>query len=158
MKFVDIDSTNAAFVDSIYPGDVAQYWVHYNWYWRENSQKKSDIACKLIYVEEHPTPIGIIAYGQYYQDEELTQAVPGWYEIIHMVIDQPHQRHGYGKQATLLAIELLRRNPDCRAIVIAHNPQNIPARRLYESLGFVEFGRNYDDDPLLKLAGIEDRE
>ncbi|GAB4211920.1 MAG: hypothetical protein OHK0022_47040 [Roseiflexaceae bacterium] len=68
-----------------------------------------------------------------------------------MVIDKPHQRRGYGRQATLMAIELLRQQPDCTAIVIAHNPDNQGARHLYESLGFVEFDRNYDGDPLMRL-------
>jgi diamine N-acetyltransferase len=151
MRFEPISADNQHVVDTVFAGEQAQYWVHYNAYWRENAEKKSDIFARLIYVDDFPDPVGFIAYGQHYQDEDLTQPVPGWYEVIHLVIDVNHQRRGYGRAATLMTIELLKANPDCQCIVIAYNPDNLPARSLYESMGFVEFGRNYDDDPLLKL-------
>jgi diamine N-acetyltransferase len=79
--------------------------------------------------------------------------VPGWHEIIHVVIDAPFQQRGYGRQATQLAVQELSARPDCQAIVIAYNPANTVAQRLYESLGFTEvIGQNYDGDPLLKLS------
>lgn len=151
MRFEAITADNEHYVDRIYPGDEEQYWVHYNRYWLENSRTHANIDAKLIYVGESEEPVGFIAYGQHYQDEELAAPLLGVYEIIHLVIDKPWQRRGYGRQATLLAIELLRQEPACRAIVIAHNPANHGARALYTSLGFVEIGRNYDGDPLLEL-------
>jgi RimJ/RimL family protein N-acetyltransferase len=147
-----LTSENEHLVDAIYPGDQEQYWVHYNWYWKDVSYRKADIAAKLIYVAEVELPVGFIAYGQYYQDEALTEPVPGWYEVIHLVIDKPFQRRGYGRQATAIALDLLKRQPDCERIVIAHNPENLAARALYEQFGFVEFGHNYDGDPLLGLV------
>ncbi|HEY0605448.1 MAG TPA: GNAT family N-acetyltransferase [Herpetosiphonaceae bacterium] len=151
MRFEAITPENEPAVDAIYPGDQEQYWVHYNWYWKDVSRRKADIAARLIYVAEVESPVGFIAYGQYYQDEALTKPVPGWYEVIHLVIDKPFQRRGYGRQATAIALDLLRSRPDCERIVIAHNPENLAARMLYEQFGFVEFGRNYDGDPLLVL-------
>lgn len=149
MRFVAITPQNEHFVDAIYAGDEAQYWVHYNAYWKENSREHDDIEARLIYVEDEP--VGFIAYGQHYADEALTQPVAGFYEVIHTVIDVKHQRRGYGRQATLMAIELLKAKPDCEWIVIAHNPANQIARKLYESLGFEVFGVNYDGDPLLRM-------
>lgn len=150
MQFVDITDDNARHVECIFAGDQAQYWVHYNAYWLEQSRAHDDIESRLIVVGEHAEPVGFIAYGQHYQDEDLTQPIPNTYEIIHLVIDDAHQRKGYGKQATQLAITLLQANPDCHRIVIAHNPDNVPAKRLYEALGFVVVGENYDGDPLLE--------
>ena len=151
MRFAKITPENEHFVDAIYAGDEAQYWVHYNDYWKENSRKKDDIEARLIYVDGENEPVGFIAYGQHYDNENLTEAVKGSYEVIHTVIDVKHQRRGYGKRATLMAIEALKAVPDCEWIVIAHNPANQVARRLYETLGFEAFGQNYDGDPLLRI-------
>ena len=151
MRFVPVTAENEHFVDAIDPGDKARCWVHYNAYWKENSQKKDDIEARLIYVDDEDAPIGFIAFGQYYADEALTQPVSGLYKVIHTVVDYRHQRRGYGRQATLMAVEALRAKPDCEWIVIAHNPANDGARKLYESLGFETFAFNYDGDPLLRL-------
>ena len=150
MRFESITADNEHYVDRIYAGDEEQYWVHYNRYWLGNSRTHADIDAQLIYVDGVAQPVGFIAYGQHYRDEELTERVVNTYEIIHLVIDKPWQRRGYGRQATLLAIELLRSNPDCRTVVIAHHPDNRGAQHLYTALGFMEVGRNYDADPLLQ--------
>jgi len=151
MHFEPITTANEQYVDRIYAGDEEQYWVHYNAYWLGNSRTHPDINAKLIYVDGVEQPVGFIAYGQHYADEDLTQPVAGTYEIIHLVIGKPWQRRGDGRQATLLAIAMLRANPDCRRIVIAHNPANHGAQALYVSLGFAHVGHNYDGDPLLEL-------
>jgi diamine N-acetyltransferase len=156
LRFEPITDANVHYVDAIYPGDQERFWVYYNWYWRDWSRARDDIDARLIYVDGIAQPVGFIAYGQHYRDEDLTDAVPGWYEIIHLVIDRPFQRRGYGRAATRLAIDLLRERPDCAIIAIAHNPYNRGARRLYESLGFTEAGRNYDGDPLLILPQESD--
>jgi diamine N-acetyltransferase len=151
MKFEVITDENEAFVDTISPGEQAKFWVHYNWYWKEKSRTLQDIEARLIYVEQQEIPIGFIAYGQYYEDEESTRPLKGFYEIIHLVIDVCHQHQGYGRMATVMAIDYLRTRPDCHHILIAHHPNNIVARHLYRSLGFQEWGRNYDGDPILCL-------
>ena len=151
LTFQSITPENEPFVSAIFAGDEAQYWVHYNAYWLESSRRLSDVHARLIYAVGVAGPVGFIAYGQHYQDEDLTQPLPGVLEVIHMVIDKPHQRRGYGREATLWAVGELRAVQGCRSVVIAYHPANIPARHLYESLGFVGFGRNYDGDPLLRL-------
>jgi len=151
MRFESITADNEHYVDRIYAGDEEQYWVHYNQYWLGNSRTHADIDAKLIYVDEIDQPVGFIAYGQHYHNEELTERVANTFEIIHLVIDKPWQRRGYGRQATLLAVDLLRSKPDCCTIVIAHHPRNRSAHHLYTSWGFVAAGRNYDDDPLLHM-------
>jgi RimJ/RimL family protein N-acetyltransferase len=153
MEFRPITERNRAYVNRIFAGDKQQYWVHCNWYWDQNSQRIADIACRLIYVDSVDEPVGIIAYGQHYADEDLAERVPGVYEVIHMVIDVKYQGRGYGRAATQRVIQLLQQQPDCWRIVIAHHPDNIVAQRLYQSLGFVPFAHNYDGDPLLKLDG-----
>jgi RimJ/RimL family protein N-acetyltransferase len=67
-----------------------------------------------------------------------------------MVIDVEFQRRGYGRQATLLALEWLRGRFE--RILVACNPGNEPAKCLYERLGFSHVGTNYDGDLLLELS------
>jgi diamine N-acetyltransferase len=155
MRFETITPENDPFVDQIYPGDQEKYWVHYNRYWADNGRRLPDVEAKLICADAVEGYVGFIAYGQHYQDEELTQPVSGWYEIIHLVIDKPFQRRGYGRQATLKAIATLQVKPDCERIVIAHHPDNSGARTLYETLGFTAIGVNYDGDPLLCFKALK---
>ena len=35
---------------------------------------------------------------------------------------------------------------------VAHHPESERASHFYRSLGFVEFGKNFDDDPYLQIA------
>lgn len=153
MRFVEVTPATEHLVDALSPGAEAEDWVYANRYWLTHSRARPDIAARLIYMDEYTAPVGFIALGPYYADKLLTHSIPGWYELIHLVIDAPFQQRGYGRQATRLAIEWLKAQPDCQTIVIAYNPDNTVAQRLYASLGFTELvGQNYDDDPLLKLV------
>ena len=151
VRFQVISEADEAWVTRLFAGDEAQYWVHDNAYWLDNSRRLSDVQARLIFAAAKAEPVGFIAYGQHYTDEALSERVPGVYEVIHTVIDASEQRRGYGRAATVQAIAELQAQPDCHEIVIAHNPQNQPARALYESLGFREYSRNYDGDPLMRL-------
>lgn len=51
--------------------------------------------------------MGFVAFGQHYAAEELEQPVEGCGEVIHLVIDMAEQGLGYGREATLLAVEQL---------------------------------------------------
>jgi ribosomal protein S18 acetylase RimI-like enzyme len=50
---------------------------------------------------------------------------------------------GYGRHLLKAGIEYLR-NKGCRVVTLEVRPHNIPARRLYESLGFVKVGETRD--------------
>lgn len=151
MRLIDIDDANEHFVDDVFAGERAQYWVHYNRYWLDNSRTHDDVDAYLIAVDDIDDPVGFVAFGRHYRNEELTESVPATYEVIHLVIDEAQQRRGFGRAATELAIERLAAIDDCEQIVIAHHPDNVAAQRLYESMGFTAVGENYDGDPLLRL-------
>jgi ribosomal protein S18 acetylase RimI-like enzyme len=50
---------------------------------------------------------------------------------------------GYGRRLVKAGIEYLR-NKGCRVVTLEVRPHNIPARRLYESMGFVKVGETRD--------------
>ncbi len=150
MKFVEVTPENQHWVSEISAGKEARSWVHRNSYWARNAAEHPEIAFRLIMVDDQEDPVGTIAFGQHFADEELSVLRPGVGEIIHLVIDEGQQDRGYGRQAVLLAVSLLQER--YKRIVIAHDPENDVARTLYESLGFRRFTENYDGDPLLELV------
>jgi diamine N-acetyltransferase len=55
-----------------------------------------------------------------------------------ILIDRDLQKHGYGRQAVLAAISMLRGEYGLRNFALSYQPANLAARSLYSKLGFVE--------------------
>lgn len=64
------------------------------------------------------------------------------YEIWRLMIDKSYQGKGYGRQSMDKAIEYIKTYPcgDAKKIVLSYEPENIGAKHLYESCGFVNTG------------------
>lgn len=57
--------------------------------------------------------------------------------IVRLMIDQAHQRRGYGRAALLEVIRRLRLIPEVEMIGTSHRSENSAVARLFESVGFV---------------------
>ncbi|HQY93964.1 GNAT family N-acetyltransferase [Caldilinea sp.] len=68
-----------------------------------------------------------------------------------ILVDQQHQRRGYGRQAINATLDLLAREQGFRAFALSYQPANLAARRLYASMGFVESGEWEDDGIVARL-------
>jgi diamine N-acetyltransferase len=79
----------------------------------------------------------------------------GHYGIYRFMVDHPRQGRGIGRRALQLLLQELRAQPDARRITICYKPENIVARALYRSCGFVEVGV---DDSGEMIAEIRVRE
>jgi len=93
---------------------------------------------------EGETPVGFLMVG-YGVDDYWDDAPPiakGNYNLWRLMIDQAHQRKGYGKEAVSLALEFIRTFPCGKAgsCWLSYEPENTVARHLYSSFGFVETG------------------
>ena len=90
------------------------------------------------------TPVGFLMIGYNIADEEDDpQKFPllvNNYLIWRFMIDQNHQKKGYGTRAMELALEFIRTFPCGKAEYcwLSYNPENEVARRLYRSFGFEE--------------------
>nr|WP_280521463.1 GNAT family N-acetyltransferase [Paenibacillus mangrovi] len=64
------------------------------------------------------------------------------YGVFKMMIDKRYQGKGYGKEAMIYAIEFVRTSPhgNARVIELTYKPENVVAKNIYASLGFVETG------------------
>ena len=70
------------------------------------------------------------------------------YGISRFLIDENHQGRGYGKQGLLKTIDYIKTYPlgSASAISITYFYSNDIARKLYESVGFIETGEKWDGD------------
>lgn len=64
------------------------------------------------------------------------------YGVFKIMIDRRHQSKGYGKEAMRHAIKFSKAFPcgKARLLELTYQPENVIAKNLYSSLGFVETG------------------
>ena len=91
--------------------------------------------------------VGFVMYGWDVDDQR--------HYLGRLMVDRAHQGKGYGRAAMVEVIRRLRAEPGCREIALSVNPENHPARRLYESLGFVKTGEVSHGEDVMRL-GFED--
>lgn len=93
------------------------------------------------------------------EDPELVEIVKNSYCIWRFMIDKRYQKRGYGRKAMQLALDYIRTFPcgEAEYCWLSYEPENVVAKRLYESFGFVEQpqfykGGKYEEMPsILKL-------
>ena len=96
----------------------------------------------LIYEDE--TPIGMVLY----HDEESLKA----YIFSEMFIDERFQGKGYGRVATRLVLDNMKKDGKCNKVILCYIEGNDAAQKLYESFGFVETDR--DEDEVIMELGL----
>lgn len=65
------------------------------------------------------------------------------YWVWRLMVDKQQQGKGYGKEAMVKALELIKTFPHGKTSIVAlsYEPENVIAKALYDSLGFVETGK-----------------
>lgn len=89
------------------------------------------------------TAVGFIMFGYGSTgDEDEPEVAEGNYCIWRFMIDQKFQNKGYGKEAIKVAMEYLKTEPCGKASKcwLSYEPENVVAKKLYASLGFIENG------------------
>ena len=76
------------------------------------------------------------------------------YDIWHMMIDESMQGRGHGGAALDRVIDYIKTKPfgDSNRVALTCNKNNLLARKLYESKGFVATGVEYEDEIELVLT------
>ncbi len=98
-------------------------------------------------------PVGIYAEGlavgfaMWARDPE-----DGSHWVGGFLIERLHQRLGYGRAAMVAIIEYLRGNQAATILALSYHPDNLVARGLYASLGFVETGEHEGDEVVARLS------
>jgi diamine N-acetyltransferase len=92
-------------------------------------------------------PIGFLMIGYGMDEEDLEGEDPLFIEMVkksyclwRFMIDKRYQNKGYGRKAMQLALDYIRTFPCGKADLcrLSFEPENVVAKKLYESFGFIE--------------------
>ncbi|MBB6622417.1 GNAT family N-acetyltransferase [Clostridium gasigenes] len=89
-----------------------------------------------------------------YNEAEETADDENAYWVWRLMIDKGYQGKGYGKEAMVGALKLIRTLPYGKSSVvfISYEPENVVAKTLYASCGFVETGKIENGELVAKLV------
>lgn len=73
------------------------------------------------------------------------------YAVWRLMIDEPHQRRGYGRAALALVVEHVRGLPGARELLVSHVQREGHPGPFYESLGFAYTGVVEDGELVMRL-------
>jgi len=106
-----------------------------------------------IYDGETPVGFVMIGFGVDEDWENPPAIAHGNYNLWRLMIDQRYQRKGYGRQALQLALDYIRTFPcgPAQYCWLSYEPENLVAKRLYESFGFTETGEKDEDEIIAVL-------
>jgi GNAT superfamily N-acetyltransferase len=71
--------------------------------------------------------------------------------VMRLMVDEHFQGKGYGRAIMEQVLDVFRSNEQIKNIGISYEPENVGARKLYASLGFVEPGEMLGDETLAVL-------
>lgn len=83
------------------------------------------------------TPVGMVMY---YDCEPL-----GAYDFSQLFIDEHYQGKGYGRAATQLVLDRMKKDGKYKKVCLCYIEGNEAAKHLYKSFGFCEVDRDEDE-------------
>ena len=107
---------------------------------RAYAYRNSRSRALLIYEDE--TPVGMVLY---YDEESL-----GAYVFSEIFIDGQFQGNGYGRAATKLVLDNMKKDGKYSKVILCYIEGNDAAKKLYEGFGFIEVERD-DDEVIMEL-------
>lgn len=91
----------------------------------DNFEFKLDVFSRCLIAIENDALIGFVIYSIIYDRSE----------IVDIIIDPSYRRKGYGKGLLEQVIEILKKE-ECLNVTLEVRCDNLPALKLYQSLGF----------------------
>lgn len=140
MRLVEIDSGNWRVPLTVARGQESYVANSMTILARAYAYRNSRSCAFLIYEDE--TPVGMVLY----HDEESLEA----YIFSELFIDERFQGKGYGRAATKLVLDRMKKDGKYHKVILCYIEGNDAARKLYESFGFVVTGRD-EDEILMEL-------
>jgi diamine N-acetyltransferase len=102
---------------------------------------------RAVYADDDPVGFVMISDGITVDDPELL----GPYYLWRLLIDQRHQRRGYGAAALALVVEHLLTRPDAQVLLTSVVPGPDTPRGFYLAQGFRDTGVDHEGERVLEL-------
>jgi diamine N-acetyltransferase len=106
------------------------------------AQAYCEPECKPFAIYKDFIPVGFCMYCMDEIDNE--------YWIYRLMIDGRFQSKGYGREAMKLLLDKIKEDNEHHVVYISFEPENIRAKALYESLGFIQDGRIIEEEIVYK--------
>lgn len=102
-------------------------------------------------IYDNDTMVGFIMLSYNEANEDNNENT---YWVWRLMIDKRYQGKGYGREAMEKALELIKTFPygTAASVFLSYEPENMVAKRLYASLGFVETGKIEYGEMVAKLV------
>jgi diamine N-acetyltransferase len=94
--------------------------------------------------------VGFAMYTEWVNALWMKEQKPDEYYIPRVMVGKSYQGNGYGRRLMVLLLNEIEKHQP-KAIHIVYCPDNTVARKLYLSLGFVEYGKDDSGDTLARL-------
>lgn len=101
-------------------------------------KEDAELHASLFEILADELPVGLVYYADL---PELNV-----YNLCQFFIDKRYQGKGYGKAALLLVLDKMREEGRYKRVSVTYQERNCVARRLYESVGFVHTGAEFEGD------------
>ncbi|MCL2362329.1 MAG: GNAT family N-acetyltransferase [Defluviitaleaceae bacterium] len=121
-------------------------------------EEDADYPPMIFAIYKDNVLVGFTAMEQNEPDEDeylyMTFGDKAVYNFYRFMIDEKFQGKGYGREAMVKILEYLKSFPqgEVDSISLSYEPENDVARKLYESLGFVETGHIEDGEMVARLG------
>jgi diamine N-acetyltransferase len=109
---------------------------------------------RAVFVDD--TPVGFVMLG--ISAESRDERYPFRYFLWRLLIDERFQGRGYGAETIDCVVAEIRKHPDADALFTSVAPGSDSPIRFYEKYGFVRTGQIFDDEVVLRLDLMRDRE
>ena len=102
-----------------------------------------DCRSRAFVIYDDETPVGM---AMYHDCDDL-----GAYDLSQLFIDERYQGRGYGKAATEIILDMMRRDGKYEKAVLCYIEGNDSAQKLYEGFGFRVCDRD-EDEIIMELS------
>jgi diamine N-acetyltransferase len=104
-----------------------------------------------IYSDEQPVGFVMLTYGITGYDEP--SIAENNYCILRLMIDKQYQNRGYGREGMKKILEFIRTFPagPAQYCWIPYKPDNVAAKKLYDSFGFRDNGEIFNNESITVL-------
>lgn len=155
IKFEEITFDNYDECIALNPGEIGSKYVapNVNSLAISSVAKESNVCIPMRYaIYNDEIMVGFIMMSFLGKDQDNDEK-ENTYDIWRFMVDEKYQGKGYGREALMKAIEIIRTFPHgpAKTLVLSYEPGNEVGSGLYESVGFKATGEVCEGEIVMSL-------